>query len=35
MEQVRYGIIGIGNMGSSHLKNFFAGRFGKKGAVKG
>ena len=25
MEQVRYGIIGVGNMGSSHLKNFMDG----------
>lgn len=26
MEKVRYGIIGVGNMGSSHAKNFFRGR---------
>lgn len=26
MDQVRYGIVGLGNMGSSHLKNFFAGK---------
>lgn len=26
MEKVRFGIIGVGNMGSSHAKNFLAGR---------
>ena len=26
MDQVRYGIVGLGNMGSSHQKNFFAGK---------
>ena len=25
MEKVRFGIIGVGNMGSSHAKNFLAG----------
>ena len=26
MDQVRYGIVGLGNMGSSHLKNLFANK---------
>ena len=28
MEKVRFGIIGVGNMGSSHAKNFLAGKVG-------
>ena len=31
MEQVRYGIIGIGNMGTTHAEYLFAGEI--KGAV--
>ena len=26
MEQVRFGIVGLGNMGSGHLKNLFGGK---------
>ncbi len=26
MDKVRFGVIGIGNMGTSHIKNFFAGK---------
>ena len=26
MEKVRLGIIGVGNMGSSHIKNFISGK---------
>ena len=26
MEKVRFGIIGVGNMGSAHAKNFLAGK---------
>ena len=26
MDQVRFGVIGMGNMGSSHVQNLFAGR---------
>ena len=26
MEQVRFGVVGLGNMGSSHVNNLFGGK---------